>query len=161
MTITYNRNIRRLLKESKANCTLVSIESAIKYKYYCRVNEETTHIKEIKVELYFDFVTQKNAILKSVSPLGKMFMNNMLTMKYHEEYDNIIENSLIYIMDNSKIIGNNKLFFNISGKITEPKPKLDNKNIILMINSENEENPQIQVQCNISNITSNNYLYYR
>ena len=97
MTITYNRNIRRLLKESKANCTLVSIESAIKYKYYCRVNEETTHIKEIKVELYFDFVTQKNAILKSVSPLGKMFMNNMLTMKYHEEYDNIIENSLIYI----------------------------------------------------------------
>ena len=62
-------------------------------------------------------------------------------------------------MDNSKIIGNNKLLFNISGRINEPKPKLDNKNIILMINSESDENPQIQVQCNISNITSNNYTF--
>ena len=58
------------------------------------------------------------------------------------------------------IIGNNKLFFNISGRIIEPKPKLDNKNIILMINLENDENPQIQVQCNINNISSINYILY-
>ena len=160
ITITNDRNIRRLLKESIANCTLVSIQSAIKYKYYCRVNEEATNIKGIKIELDFDFVNQENAKLKSVSPLANMFINNMLTMKYHEEYNNIIENSRVYIMDNSKIIGNNKLFFNISGRIIEPKPKLDNKNIMLMINSENDENPQIQVQCDISNITSNNYVLY-
>ena len=160
ITITNDRNIRRLLKESIANCTLVSIQSAIKYKYYCRVNEEATNIKGIKIELDFDFVNQENAKLKSVSPLANMFINNMLTMKYHEEYNNIIENSRVYIMDNSKIIGNNKLFFNISGRIIEPKPKLYNKNIILMINLENDENPQIQVQCNINNISSINYILY-
>ena len=159
-TMTNNRNIRRLLKESKANCILVSIQSVIKYKYYCHINEETTNIKEIKIELDFDFVTQKNVKLRSVSPLAKMFINNMLTMKYHEEYNDIIENSLVYIMNNSKIIGNNELSFTISGSIIEPKPKLDNDNIILMINSENDENPLIQVQCNISNITSNNYILY-
>ena len=86
ITVTNDRNIRRLLKETKANCTLVSIQSAIKYKYYCRVNEEATNIKGIKIELDFDFVSQENAKLKSVSPLANMFINNMLTMKYHEEY---------------------------------------------------------------------------
>ena len=41
MITTHNRNIRRLLKETKANCTLDVIESDINYRYYCHVAEDT------------------------------------------------------------------------------------------------------------------------
>ena len=160
MTISYYRNIRRLLKETQANCTLELIESGSKYKYYCHVDEETANIKEVKAELDFDFVTQYNVTLSGVTPLAKMYMNNMLTMVYRNEYDDLIDNSFIYIMDNSTLYKYNNLFFNISGEINDPQPKLNNKNLILMINLENDEKPKTEVQCNISNFTRNNYILH-
>ena len=78
MIITYyrnnRRNIRRLSKESKANCTLELIESSSKYKYFCQVDEETANIKEIKAELDFDFVTQRNVTLSGVSPIANIYI---------------------------------------------------------------------------------------
>ena len=47
MTITYNRNIRRLLKETKANCTLDLVESDVKYKYYCHVAKTIPILKKL------------------------------------------------------------------------------------------------------------------
>ena len=158
MTITYNRNIRRLLKETKANCTLDLVESDVKYKYYCHVAESNTNIKEIKLIPDFDFVTQDNVILTGATPLAKMFMNNMIVLNEDNIYYNILENSFVYIIDNSKFIRYDKFLFNITGKIEDPQPKLDNKNLILMINIENNEKSEIQVQCNISIITRNNYI---
>ena len=87
-------------------------------------------------------------------------MNNMITMMYQDKFNNILENSLVYIMDNSKFYKYNKLLFNVSGEINDPQPKLNNKNLILMTNLENDENPETQAQCNISNITRNNYILY-
>ena len=61
-------------------------------------------------------------------------------------------------MDNSKFIKYDKFLFNVTGEIEDPQPKLDNKNLILMLNVENNETSEIQVQCYISNITRNNYI---
>ena len=158
MIITHNRNIRRLLKETKANCTLDLIESDTKYKYYCLVEEDTTNIKEIKLIPDFDFGSQDNVTLTGITPLAKMLMNNMTVLTEDNIYNNILENSFVYIMDNSKFIKYDKFLFNVTGEIEDPQPKLDNKNLILMLSVENNETPEIQVQRNISNITRNNYI---
>ena len=161
MIITYNRNIRRLLKETKANCTLDLIESDKKYRYYCNVTEETTNIKEIKLIPEFDFTTQDNVTYTGSTPLAKMFMNNMKVLQ-NNTYNDILENSLVYIMDNSSFYRNQQFLFNITGEIEDPQPKLENKNITLLINLENEndEKTEVEVQCNISNITRSNYILY-
>jgi hypothetical protein len=161
MIITHNRNIRRLLKEIKANCTLDLIESDKKYRYYCNVTEETTNIKEIKLIPEFDFTTQDNVTYTGSTPLAKMFMNNMKVLQ-NNTYNDMLENSLVYIMDNSSLYRNQQFLFNITGEIEDPQPKLENKNITLLINLENEidEKTEVEVQCNISNITRNNYILY-
>ena len=155
MEITYNRNIRRLLKEIKANCTH-PVESDKKYKYYCLVDEKPDNIKEAKLIPDFDFVSQDNVTLTGTTPLAKMFMNNMMAMKNQDKYDNILENSLVYILDNSNFYKYDQLLFNITGEINDPQPKIDNKNLLLMINLEN--NDTIQIPCIISNITKNKYI---
>ena len=161
MIITHNRNIRRLLKEIKANCTLDLIESDKKYRYYCNVTEETTNIKEIKLIPEFDFTTQDNVTYTGSTPLAKIFMNNMKVLQ-NNTYNDMLENSLVYIMDNSSFYRNQQFLFNITGEIEDPQPKLENKNITLLINLENEidEKTEVEVQCNISNITRNNYILY-
>ena len=161
MIITHNRNIRRLLKEIKANCTLDLIESDKKYRYYCNVTEETTNIKEIKLIPEFDFTTQDNVTYTGSTPLAKMFMNNMKVLQ-NNTYNDMLENSLVYIMDNSSLYRNQQFLFNINGEIEDPQPKLENKNITLLINLENEndEKTEVEVQCNISNITRSNYILY-
>ena len=160
MEITYNRNIRRLLKEAKANCTLDQVESDIKYKYYCQVDKEPDNIKEVKLIPDFNFVSQDNVTLTGITPLAKMFINNMTTLTQDNIYGNILENSFIYIMDNSNFYKYDKFLFNITGEINDPQPKLDNKNLLLMINLENNDTKDIQIQCNISNITGNNYILH-
>ena len=62
----------------------------------------------------------------------------------------------------STLYRNHQFLFNITGEIEDPQPKLENKNITLMINLENEIDGkvEIEVQCNISNITRNNYILY-
>ena len=158
MEITYNRNIRRLLKETKANCTLIRVESDIKYKYYCHVDEKPDNIKEAKLIPDFDFVSQDNITLTGISPLAKMFMNNMMAMANQDKYDNILENSLVYILNNSNFYKYDKFLFNVTGEINDPQPKIDNKTVLLMINLEN--NDTTNIQCNISNITRNNYILH-
>ena len=101
MEITYNRNIRRLLKEIKANCTLEPVESDKIYKYYCHVDEKPDNIKEAKLIPDFDFVSQDNVTLTGTTPLAKMFMNNMMEMENQDKYGNILEKSLVYVLDNS------------------------------------------------------------
>ena len=162
MIITQNRNIRRLLKETKANCTLDLVESDIKYRYYCQVAEDATGNKEIKLIPDFDFVTQDNVTLTGATPLAKMFMNNMKVLTQNNIYNNMLENSLVYIMDDSTFYRNHQFLFNILGEIKDPQPKLEKKYITLMINLENEidDRIEIEVQCNISNITRNNYILY-
>jgi len=81
-----------------------------------------------------------------------MFMNDIQKIKYGS-----ISNSTIYVLDNSTYCKYNKLLFNISGTIDGPKPKLDNKNLTLIVNLESETKIETEVNCTIMNILGNNY----
>jgi len=81
-------------------------------------------------------------------------MNNI--QKLDEKYDSI-SNSSIYILDNSIYYKYDKLLFNISGAIKDPKPKLDYKNLTLIANVESETKLVTEVNCTIMNILGNNY----
>ena len=54
-------------------------------------------------------------------------MNNMMEMTKDNIYDNILENSFVYIMDNSKFIKYDKFLFNVT------KLKIPNQNQIIKI----------------------------
>ena len=70
-----------------------------------------------------------------------MFMNNMTALMHQDNiYDSLLENSFVYIMDNSKLIRYDKFLFNVTGEIEDPQPKLENKTLLLMINLESSEN---------------------
>lgn len=87
-----------------------------------------------------------------------MFMNNLIELKYQEKFNYVLENSSIYIMDNSKLYKYDGFSFNINGEIDDPQTNLNKKNLTLIINTENEEKPEAQVQCNLSNISRINYI---
>ena len=94
--ISYNQSPEELIK-SEANCTFIEEAALSNYKYSCEVYEDTANIKQIKAipDLLFD--SGKNITLIGVSPLAKMFMNDLQSLK-NGKYD-IISNSNIYILD--------------------------------------------------------------
>jgi len=151
--ITYYSNIR-YLKETEGNCTLQNSLTEKKLQYLCKIYEETKNIKQIKVEPDYYFVSQENVSIIGISPLAKMFMHNI--QKLDEKYDSI-SNLTIYILDNSTYYKYDKLLFNISGAIDGPKPKLDNKNLTLIVNLVLETKIVEEVNCSIMNILKNNY----
>lgn len=85
-------------------------------------------------------------------------MNNLIELKYQEKFNYVLENSSIYIMDNSELYKYDGFSFNINGEIDDPQTNLNKKNLTLIINTENEEKPEAQVQCNLSNISRINYI---
>ena len=151
--IIYNTNIR-YLKETEGNCILQNEQTESKYQYLCQIYEETKNIKQIKVEPDFHFISQENITIIGMTPLAEMFINDIL--KLEEKYD-FISNSTIYILDNSIYYKYDKLLFNISGTINGPKPKLDNKNLTLIVNLLSEKKPVAKVDCTVMNILGNNY----
>lgn len=151
--IYYNANIR-LLKEVEANCNKKNGLYDSKYQYFCEVHEETKNIRQIRMEPEFDFVTQSNITLIGITPFAKEFMNDV--QKANDKYD-IISNNTIFILNNSTYTKYDELFFNISGLINGPKPKLSNKNLILYINIESETNSKEEIQCKVTNILFDNY----
>ena len=63
-------------------------------------------------------------------------MNNMIVLTEDNIYNDILEDSFVYILNNSEFKKYDRFMFNISGEINDPQPKLENKNLILMINLE-------------------------
>ena len=101
------------------------------------------------------FISQENVTLIGISPLAKMFMDNVTSLD--EKYDKIF-NSTIYVMDNSTFNKYDKFLFNISGIINDPQPKLVNTKLDVMINIESDENIIKDAECNISNKERQNYI---
>jgi len=70
----------------------------------------------------------------------------------------IISDSAVYIMDNSSYNKYDKYSFNISGEINDPQPKLENRNLTIMVNFEsNETKTMKEIECTINNITRKSY----
>ena len=83
-----------------------------------------------------------------------MFMKNLKS--YDGKYDAIMSESNIYLMDNSTFKYAKKLF-NITGKIDDPQPKVENKSLVLMLNHLSEEEITTEADCDLNNNTENNY----
>ena len=152
--IDYNINIR-LLKETQANCTLQEIKTEGKYQYLCEVYEDTKNIKQIKIEPNFNFGSNENFSLKGISPLASMFMDNIQLID--DKFD-IISDSDVYIMDNCSCNKYGKYSFNISGEINDPQPKLENRNLTIIVNVESNKTKTVkEIECTINNITRTIY----
>ena len=84
-----------------------------------------------------------------------MFMNNLQDID--DKYDNL-EYSFVYILDHSIYNKYSTYIYNITGIIDqEPKSKLENKNINLMINLESESKILTDTDCTIVKINESSY----
>jgi len=168
--ITYSRNMNVKLTliqsditnasiiEKECTSTLQSRETDIKGQYLCEVDGNITDIKQIKVGTDFKFDTENNVTLVGITPLAKMYINNIQDIG--NKFDNFF-NSDIYILDNCNYLKYGKLLFNISGVMNINQPNITNDNIILMMNSDSDtdtgDKTQIEVNCSIKNNIDNNY----
>ena len=148
--IDYHTNMR-VLKETEGNCTLQDATN-LKYRYYCIDYEDTENIKSIKILPEFKFVDQDIYII-GVSSIAKTLIDNLLL--YDERYE-ILNNSTIYLMDNSTYETNGKLSFNITGRINGTQPKFENKDISLIVSLQSGQKTEANLDCVINNI----YLEY-
>ena len=155
--ISYNKSPEELIK-SEANCTFIEKVALSNYKYSCEIYEDTTNIKQIKAIPDLLFEPEKNITLIGVSPLAKMFMNNLQLLK-NGKYD-IISNSSIYILDNATYAKSNRILFNITGTINGVQPVYENKNLFIMISLESGSRIETEIECDINNITLKSYLLH-
>ena len=153
--IDYYTNMR-VLKETEGNCTLQNVTN-LKYRYYCIDYEDTENIKSIKILPDFAFVNQDIDII-GVSPIAKPLIDNLLLYdeRYDEKYDQLY-NSTIYLMDNSTHQTNGKLSFNITGIINGTQPKIEKKDISLMVSLQSGQKTEVNLDCVINNIHLENY----
>jgi len=102
-----------------------------------------------------DAVYQNNITIIGSTPIARMFMNNLQDID--DKYDNL-ENSFVYILDHSLYNKYSTYIYNITGIIDqEPKSKLENKNINLMINLESESKITTESDCIIDKINESSY----
>ncbi len=158
--ISYNKSPEELIK-SEANCTFIEKVALSNYKYSCEIYEDTTNIKQIKAIPDLLFEQEKNITLIGVSPLAKMFMNSLQSLK-NRKYD-MISNSNIYILDNTTYTTYakyNGILFNITGTIDGIQPAYENKNLFVMINLESGNRIETEIECDINKISLQSYLLY-
>lgn len=99
LIITYYTSLRGL-KEQYTNCTLTNSQSMI--SYICEVQAQTSNIKQIKSESNFNFLSQNNVNLIGITPLAKMFINNIQNIE--DKYDILLNpNQTIFIIDNTTL----------------------------------------------------------
>ena len=154
--ITYYTNIRSL-KELQGNCTLQETNMDSKYKYLCKVEGDTSNIKQIRILPDFKFISQENITLIGITPFAKMYMDNVQLIG---ENFNYIDNSTIYLLDNSTYTKYDKKLFDIFGSIKDPQPIFDNEDLLVMINIESDKKYYSEVECNMTNITEHNYRLF-
>jgi len=133
-------------------CTLQGDTTELKGQYLCEVDENINDIKQIKSGKDFKFDTDNNVTLIGVTPLAKMYLNNIQDIG--DKFNNIT-NSNIYILDNSVFSKSDNLLFNITGVMNTAQFNIASDNIALMMNSESDN--QIEVNCGIQNLIGNKY----
>ena len=111
-------------------------------------------MKSIKILPDLKFVEQNIDII-GVSSIAKTFIDNLLS--YDERYDQL-NNSTVYLMDNSTYETNGKLSLNITGRINGTQPQLENKNLSLLVNLQSGEKTEANLDCVINDIYFEHYV---
>lgn len=109
----------------------------------------------MEIEPDFHFLSPEDVEIIGITPLARMFMENLLL--YDDKYDKISDSN-VYLMENS-VLYKYDTKFNITGQIDDSQPKLENKSIVLMINllSHEGNSTKADANCNFNEYTGNNY----
>ena len=154
LIIIYNERIR-ILEEKEIDCYLKKTNNTKIASYFCETEVKNSNIKQVKIIYKFNFVYPNNITIIGSTPLARMFMNNLQDI--NDKYDNL-ENSFVYILAHSVYNKYSTYIYNITGIIDqEPKSKLENKNINLMINLDSESENATESDCTIIKIKESNY----
>jgi len=148
----YNRPLRRL-EEKKGICTLVENGINSYAKYLCKFQSDNSNIKSVKILQNIVFDSPDNITLY-MTPIVKRFINNIQDLK---DQFNYFSDAKIYILDHCIKNRYKTNVLNISGEIHDPQPILKNKDIILMINLDSENNLQAEINCTFTDIKLKNY----
>ena len=89
------------MQTNRSNLHLKESNSKSKIQHLCEAHEETTNIKQTKVEHNFNFSSQNNVEVIGITPIARWNMNNIQTLD--EQHDSN-KDSNIYIMNNSTLI---------------------------------------------------------
>ena len=154
LTINYNEKIR-ILEEKEIECYLKKTKNKKITSYFCETEIKNSIIKQVKIIPKFNFVYQNNIIILGSTPFARIFMNNLQDIDY--KFDNL-ENSFVYILEHCFYFKYSTYYYNITGIIDqEPKSKLGNKNINLMINIDSESEIITESDCIIVKINESSY----
>ena len=160
IVITSNRVLREL-ETFESICKITDEKKKNIYTYFCQVQTQIKNLKSFQINDINSFqfylsnigISFKN-IEVIASPLAEIFMDNLQLIP--NELDTL-RNSTYYILNNSKINGEEKLYFNITGK-ADPKPKFGKSNIKLMtFTKTGKEIFQREINCSIIDLINNNY----
>ena len=154
IVIIYNSHLRRL-ENHEAVCTLDETNTNSIIGYKCNVQAPTANIRQIK----FNFGSDNNMKLVGITPIAKLFMENL--QEANDNYGNLLSSeNTVYILDNSTLYQNETSHFGIYGILNGEKPKTitKNKNLTLMANIEFEsENKTKEINCTVTDIKNDNY----
>ena len=158
IVIIYNSYLRRL-ENHEAVCTLDETNTNSIIGYKCNVQAPTANIRQIKLEDNFNFGSDNNMKLVGITPIAKLFMENL--QEANDNYGNLLSSTnTVYILDNSTLYQNETSHFGIYGILNGEKPKTitKNKNLTLMANIEFEsENKTKEINCTVTDIKNDNY----
>ena len=158
IVIIYNSYLRRL-ENHEAVCTLDETNTNSIIGYKCNVQAPTANIRQIKLEDNFNFGSDNNMKLVGITPIAKLFMENL--QEANDNYGNLLSSeNTVYILDNSTLYQNETSHFGIYGILNGEKPKTitKNKNLTLMANIEFEsENKTKEINCTVTDIKNDNY----
>jgi len=120
LKIIYNTNSKNL-ENYFANCALDEVNTKTIVNYKCKIQTSTDNMKQIKFRSDFKFDQKNNIKLIGITPLAKMFMNNLQDV--NDKYSNLLSyNISVYILDNCTLYEYEKYKFDIYGKILGNKP---------------------------------------
>ena len=149
--ITYNSILRILDDGDDVNCEKEAVVNENKLKYKCAIDAKNSNIKNIAINKDINF--DGNEVDLIISPLASEYINNLQNLP--ESYTNLLENANIFVLQKSKLNQNEKVF-NISG-IMEENPQFElNKNITLITNSSSQQNKK-EINCRIVDTTLAKY----
>ena len=151
--ITYRSLLRILDDNNQVNCEKLEINGqSKKSKYNCTINSQNGNIDNIALNQDIKFGSQNLNLV--ISPLALEYINKLQDLP--DDYDNMFDNSTIYILEKSKLSQKDKIF-NISGEMNENPNFSINKNIVLMAKPESDDGEK-EINCNIASTNLDNYI---
>ena len=151
--ITYSSLLRILDDNNQVNCEKLEINGQTKKsKYNCTIDSQNGNIDNIALNQDIKFGSQNLNLV--ISPLALEYINKLQNLP--NNYDNIFDNSTIYILEKSKLSQKEKRF-NISGEMNENPNFSINKDLVLMAKPESDDEER-EINCNIASTNLDNYI---